>query len=316
MIDPTLKPFLDEWTSRWAELPPQASSPERRAHFEHIARAMAAPFPSGVDGGTNLQIPTQRGFTRVRVFRPLRARGHTPVVVFAHGGGFRQGSPETHAELTATLCARTGATVLSVDYALAPEHPFPLALLEVRDVLRWVRRHGAEMGLDGDRLCVAGDSAGANLVAAACLMLRGTPDAPQGQILVYPLLDFALDRDSHRAFADGPALTVAGLAADMALYCPDPALRQLELAAPLQALHCRGLPPTFVGVAQCDPLRDEGLAYASRLRADGVDVTLDEGRGLTHSYLRAISSCEPAAQVMTGLCDWLTRLNRRPTEAL
>jgi acetyl esterase len=304
-IDPTLQPFLSTWRDHWSTCPPDAPLAQRRAHFERLAAAMAAPFPPEVDAAESHPVPSPRGTTRVRVFRHRMARQPAPAVVFAHGGGFRQGSADTHAEMAAALCARTGATVFSVDYALSPEHVYPMALQEMQAVLTWIHAQAHSLCVDATRVAAAGDSAGGNLAAALAQQVRATPCALTAQLLLYPWLDFATHRPSHTEHGTSPMLTTAALRADALQYCPDEQERERAPAAPLRVGECTGLPASYLIAAECDPLRDEAQAYAERLQAAGVDTTLDVVAGMTHSFLRALSSCPAADQSLARATHWL-----------
>jgi acetyl esterase len=215
------------------------------------------------------------------------------------------GSPETHWDITATLAAACEMVVISVDYALAPEQPFPAAVDDCRAVVQWAFSEAGALGLRREAIAIGGDSAGANLAAAMTLLFRGAPERLRAQLLVYPGMDFSHDRPSHRENGDGPIVTVAAMAAVDAAYCPDPQDRLNPLAAPLLAESHDGLPPAFVAVAEHDPLRDSGIAYAEALRAAGVAVVLDRGPGLIHSYLRAVTYCAAARQAFERMGAWL-----------
>ena len=306
MIDPQLQPFLADWARLWAELPQPATPAARRAHFERVAERMRQPTPAGVraDEQHRIAVEGTGRDVRVRVFRPAAA-GPSAALIYMHGGAWMVGSPETHWDITAALAAASEMVVISVDYALAPEHPFPAAVDDGRAVVQWVFREAGTLGLRRDAIAIGGDSAGANLAAAMTLLFRGAPDQLRAQLLVYPSMDFSLDRPSHRENADGPIVTVAGMKAVDEAWCPNPQDRLNPLAAPLLADSHAGLPPAFVGVAEHDPLRDAGIAYADALRAAGVAVELDRGPGLIHSYLRAVTYCAAARQTFERMGVWL-----------
>lgn len=310
MIDPQLQSFLAYWQSAWADLPAGAGAPERRAHFERIAEAERQPLPAGMRTDEHrVAVPGADRQVRLRSFRPAGA-GPLPAFVYLHGGAFQVGSPETHWNITSDLAERTGRVVFSVDYALSPEHVFPAAVDDARAATRWVFAEADALGVDRRAVAIGGDSAGANLAAAMTLDFRGGPDRLQGQLLVYPGLDFNHDRPSYRENPDGPIVTVAGMVQVDAAYCPDAADRLNPLAAPLQARSHAGLPPAFIGVAEHDPLRDDGVAYAERLQAGGTPVRLHRGQGLIHSYLRARGHCAAAAAAFDEMCGWLRTLPR------
>lgn len=305
MIDPQLEPFLAQWTDRWASLPAGASPADRRAQFERIAADMRLPTPEGVECSAEHWIDSIAGPVRVRVFRHSGAPVQ-PCLVYMHGGAWMQGSPETHWDITARLAAWAQQTVISVDYALAPERPFPAALDQCNAVVLWVQANAAALGIDPARISVGGDSAGGNLAAALALDLRGGPVRLVGQLLIYPACDFDLTRPSMTENAEAPLLQRRGMETINAMYAGE----QLNSprTAPLLAATHRALPPALIAVAQNDPLRDSGLAYAEALRAAGVPVTLDTGDGLIHGYLRAMQWCEASRQSLARMADWLAGL--------
>jgi acetyl esterase len=306
MINPELQPFLAAWAAGWASLPAGSGAAARRAHFELIARSMRQPTPDGVQTSEHW---VQRDGRRVRVRRFHRpGAAQQPALIYLHGGAWMQGSPETHWDITAGLAALTGRAVFSVDYAKAPEHPFPAAVNDARAVVAWLFDDAVALGVDAQAIAIGGDSAGANLAAAMTLAFRGSSCRLQAQLLVYPAVDFRTDRDSHRENADGPIVSVASMPTVNAAYCPDPADRNHPLAAPLNADSHADLPPAYIAVAEHDPLRDEGLAYAEALQAAGVRVHLDRGDGLIHGYLRAMAYCADARTAFQSMASWLNQV--------
>jgi len=303
MIDPELEPFLKVWNAAWSVLPAGATPRERRILFEYIADDMALPRPEGVRTSARF-VPSGGRLVTVRVDR-FEEAGSQPCLVYMHGGAWMQGSPMTHADITLRIAAANRQTVVSIDYALAPEDPFPRAVHECRDTLVWVRAHAADLAIDPARIAVGGDSAGANLAAAAAIALRGTEHAPIAQLLVYPCVHFEMSLPSYEENADAPLLQTRGMPGVNAMYCPEPAERKNPLAAPLHAESHAGLPPAFIAVAQNDPLRDDGYAYADKLRAAGVPVEVDDGEGLIHGYLRAMGYCAASRQKLERMCRWL-----------
>ena len=303
MINPELTAFLADWAAAWAPLPASAGPAERRAHFETVAAATREPTPPGVTTREHWVTRDDRR-VRVREFRPAAARPQ-PALIYLHGGAWTRGSPETHWDITAGLAARTGRVVFSVDYAKVPEHPFPAAVNDVRAVVAWLFEQAGAQGVDATRIAIAGDSSGANLAAAMTLAFRGTACRIERQLLVYPACDFDSERPSYRENADGPILNTASMPMVNAAYCPNPADLKHPLAAPLLADSHAGLPPAYIAVAEHDPQRDSGIAYADALQAAGVPVTLDRGPGLIHSYLRALTYCADARASFERMALWL-----------
>lgn len=307
MIDPQMNLFLKDWSEKWSVLKAGATAAERRKRFEAITHAMRLPTPEDVDTQDEHWIETKAGPVRVRVFRH-KSGGVQPCLIYMHGGGWAQGSPESHWDITARFSAWNRQTVISVDYALAPEEPFPAAIDQCSAVARWVHSNAAVLGIDKGRIAVGGDSAGGNLAAAMTLDLRGTEVALAAQILIYPACDFDRSRPSYLENPNGPMIRLdAGVEA---LYCPNPEDLASPRCAPLLAESHVDLPPAYVAVAEHDPLRDSGRAYAAALREAGVSVTLDEGRGLTHGYLRALEVCDASRDSLSSMAAWLDRVNR------
>lgn len=309
MINPELNAFLERWGKEWSTLKPDATPADRRAHFEGVAKNMRLATPEDVDPDDEHWIESDAGEVRVRVFRH-RSGGVQPALVYMHGGAWMQGSPETHWDITARIASWNTQTVISVDYAKAPERPFPAAFTQVVAVIRWAHENAQALGIDPDHLAVGGDSAGGNLAAAAALELRGSDVPIAAQLLIYPAADFDKSRPSYAENADGPLLQVKGMDAVNAMYVPETwRLAEDPRVAPLVAKDHSGLPPAFIAVAQNDPLRDSGLAYAEALKKAGVPVVLDEGTGLIHGYLRAMDYCADSVTKLKKMAGWLAERN-------
>lgn len=220
------------------------------------------------------------------------------LIVYCHGGGWVLGSVAAFHPLTATLAQRTGCAVLSVDYRLAPENPYPAALEDTRAALAWAARDAAgAMGTQPRALVVMGDSAGANLVTIAARMhQRSTPKRQVDlQVLVYPVCDHDFQTGSYREFAAGYLLTRDDMMWFWDQYCPDPARRDDPTLSPLRAPDLSGSPPALILTAGSDPLRDEGEAYGARLAQAGVTVDTVRCDGLVHGFLSMINQATSAA---------------------
>jgi len=224
----------------------------------------------------------------VRLYYPDDATGPLGALVYFHGGGWVLGSIESHDYPASRLAALARCVVVSVDYRLAPEHPYPAALDDAERAHRWVVEHAASIGVDPARVAVGGDSAGGNLAAALCQrMLRSDGPLPAHQLLVYPVTDLTSEAPSYALFADGFLLGRGGMRWFIDHYVPDPARRAEPDASPLLADDLSGLPPAHVVIAGFDPLRDEGVAYAERLRDAGVAVELAEYPTTFHGFFNA-----------------------------
>lgn len=302
-VNSDLKPFLDDWDAHWAALPANAGHGARRLHMEIICKANRPPLPDGI-GVRETFAPYGDRLIRTLVFSPHGAT-RAPGVMYLHGGAWMEGSPETSFDTASTIAARLSAVVVSVDYALTPEHPFPTAVHECRAVMDWMFDAADELSIDPARIAVWGDSAGANLAAVTALEFQDHTPALAAEVLVYPVCDFERTRPSYTENADGPLLKVSGMDYVDKLYCRRPEDRTDPLAAPLCATDVSGLPPTRIAVAECDPLRDDGYAYAEKLRAAGIPVDLDPGKGLIHGYLRAVGQSASATDAFEASLDWL-----------
>jgi acetyl esterase len=220
---------------------------------------------------------------RVRMYRPHLRVSPSPAVVFFHGGGFVLGSLDSHNDLCRILADRARAVVLSVDYRLAPEHPFPTATLDAIAAFTALRDRAAALDLDPGRMAVVGDSAGGNLAAVTANALRGE-GGPCAQWLIYPATDFTRAMPSHTHFADALILPKRSIDRFLHDYAPDPATHRDPAASPLFADDLAGVCPAIVQTAGFDPLRDEGDAYARKLAEHGVAVTHRCERTLLHGF--------------------------------
>jgi len=228
------------------------------------------------------------GTVSITVVKPATRNGNLPVVVYTHGGGWILGNFGTHQRLVRDLTDQTGAAFVFVNYPPSPEARFPVAIEQVYATVQWVARYGAELGLDGSRLAIAGDSVGGNMTAAVALMAkqRGGP-AIRLQALLYPVTNAAFDTASYDQFAEGPWLTRKAMQWFWDAYLPEVEERTNPLASPLQATvdQLRDLPPALVITDEADVLRDEGEAYSRKLRQAGVDVTAVRYEGVFHDFM-------------------------------
>jgi acetyl esterase len=244
------------------------------------------------------------GQVSVRILRPKGRHGPLPVIIYIHGAGWVFGNAHTHDRLIRELAAGTGAAVVFPNYSLSPEARYPVAIEENFAVATWVAAHGAEHDLDPNRVAVAGDSVGGNMAAALTLMAkkRGGLDLVQ-QVLFYPVTDAAFDTDSYHRFATGYFLRRDAMRWFWDQYTTDPAQRAEITASPLRATvgQLRGLPPALVITGEADVLRDEGEAYASRLREAGVPVTSVRYQGTIHDFvmLNALRGTQAAEAAIT-----------------
>ncbi len=219
-----------------------------------------------------------------RLYRP--AAGRLPLLVYFHGGGWVVGSVALSDNSCRALANASGCAVLSVEYRLAPEHPYPAAADDAYAAMAWAADHASELGIDSGRIAVGGSSAGGNLAAVVSLMARDRKGPRlRAQYLHVPVVDHDFTRPSYRANETGMGLTRKGMEWFWKNYVPDVKTRDEPYASPLRAKDLRGLPPAIVVTAECDPLRDEGAAYAERLRGAGVPVTYMEYAGMVHAFM-------------------------------
>jgi acetyl esterase len=242
----------------------------------------------------------------IRVYRAQDAGGPDgglPVVLFVHGGGWTIGSVDTYDALARVTCNRTGAVLVSVDYRLAPEHPYPAALDDAWAALRWTSEHAAELGGDPARLGLWGDSAGGNICAALTLRARdaGGP-AIKAQCLVYASVDTSKSYPSAQEFAEGFVLTAATSRWFSDNYLPEFSMRLEPGASPLLADSHAGLPPAVIAVGSHDILRDQNGAYAEKLRADGVHVWHRVYPGLVHTFSELGPYVDAAREARDEIC--------------
>ena len=233
-------------------------------------------------------VPAEVGDVQVRIVRPAGAEGTLPVILYMHGGGWVLGNAATHDRLVRELVVGTGAALAFVEYDRSPEARYPVAIEQGYAAARWIMREGRAHQLDPDRMAVAGDSVGGNMTAALTLMAEGRGDVRfVHQSMYYPVTDAAMDTASYEQFAEGYFLTAKAMAWFWDCYCPDPETRKQSYASPMRAVdqQLAGLPPALVIVDEADVLRDEGEAYAARLRAVGVDVTTTRYDGITHDFM-------------------------------
>jgi acetyl esterase/lipase len=233
-------------------------------------------------------VPAEVGDVRVRIVRPPGAAGPLPVLLYMHGGGWVLGNADTHDRLVRELAVGTGAAIVFVEYDRSPEAHYPVAIEQGYATAQWIVREGAANQLDPDRIAVAGDSVGGNMTAALALMAKERGDVRfVQQSMYYPVTDAAMDTASFEQFAEGYFLTAKAMAWFWDAYAPEVARRSEPFASPLRASdeQLAGLPPAFIVVDEADVLRDEGEAYAARLRAAGNAVTTVRYGGITHDFM-------------------------------
>lgn len=260
-----------------------------------VVRDTAVPRPA-VHGG---DIP-------IRIYRPEGVDTPSPCVVYLHGGAFIKGSLDSADTVAWGVADEAGVVVVSVDYRLAPQHPFPAALEDCYAVVRHLPERGETFGVQGDRLALWGDSAGGNLAAATCLVARdrGGPRIV-AQALNYPCLTDELTSDSYRRYAESPGLHTANMDVGWSHYLGDRRPTDNPYAAPLKADDLSDLPPAHFHYAEIDPLADDARHYAEAMAAAGNEVVLRCARRMIHGFLRARFTGPAAAAEFARPCEFL-----------
>ena len=256
---------------------------------------------------------TQDGLeVSLTIVRPAGSKSVLPAFLFVHGGGWILGDFPTHERFVRDLVSDSGFTAVFVNYTPSPEAQYPIAINEIHAAAKWVAVHGDKINVDGKRLAIVGNSVGGNMTAAVALMAkhRGGPKL-KCQVMLWPVTDANFDTDSYHEYAEGYFLSRAMMRWFWDAYAPDPAQRCEIHASPLQATmeQLKGLPPTLIQVAGNDVLRDEGLAYARKLDAAGVDVTTVRYENLIHDYglLNAISQVPAVRDALHQAAEMLKK---------
>lgn len=256
----------------------------------------------------DLHIPARDGAALpARLYAP-QASGSgqpLPVLLYLHGGGFTIGSVKTHDQLCRSLASQAGCAVVSLDYRLAPEYKFPTASNDAWDALQWLASEGAALGLDTTRIAVGGDSAGGTLAAVCAILARDAGLPLALQLLIYPGTTAHQDTVSHDTYAHGLILEKEGIAWFFQNYVRNAADREDWRFAPLLAPDVDGVAPAFICLAELDPLVDEGVQYADKLRMAGVAVDLEIYRGVTHEFIKMGRAIPEARQAQTDAAQAL-----------
>ncbi|MEU6827601.1 alpha/beta hydrolase [Nocardia beijingensis] len=308
--------LLDDQAAAVARMISQALPKPIRELGPVHARALMNTAPPAepitpLDHVEQLTVPTRAGAIGARLYRADSATSSraTPALVYLHGGGFVLGTLDGADELCRAIAAGSGWTVVSLDYRLAPENPYPAALEDCVDAFAWLTRTAPQLGIDPDRIAVGGDSAGGNLAAALCLHRRGSA-LPVAQVLAYPAVDDTFTAPSWSEFADAPLLSAADARWCWEQYVGAEHPGGDHLAAPMRAESLRGLPPTLIMTAEVDPIRDDAEAYAARLQGEGVPVSLTRFAGVFHGFVTEVGVFPQAKQAIDEVCLHLREIAR------
>lgn len=299
-LDPEIAEVLTDY---YRELPDTVATIEeaRRIHEVTLVETLGRSIIDGIDT-TDLTIPGEAGPIRARTYRPADTPQPEALIIFLHGGSWMFGSIDSYDAVTRRLARHADAVVVSIEYRLAPEHPFPAGWNDCQDAIAWIAEHAGDLGGPRDRIVLAGDSAGGNLAAAHTVHARdhGIPIA--GLLLFYPSCDLSKRYPSMDKLARGYLLETPTVDFPDRAYLVDRKLRTDPRVSPIFAdLH--DLPPTVIYTAEYDPLKDHGSSFASAICAAGGTVTFRESPGMIHAYLHAGRSAAAGAEVARACRD-------------
>ena len=285
-LDPIVKGFLDQMKAAGGPKMSEIGAVAAREQFNALMQ-LAGPKDVPVGKTENITVPTPAGGVPIRVYTPVAAgRDPMPALVYYHGGGFVIGSIESHDGLCRMMANEGGIRIIAVDYRLAPEHKFPAALDDAFAALSWVSQNAASIGVDANRIAVGGDSAGGALAAETAQLAKAKGGlALAAQMLLFPVTQIGEETSSQREFAVGYFLEKETLDWFYASYLASDADRSDPRISPLRAKDVSGLPPAYVMLGGFDPLHDEGMQYADKLRAAGVKVTVADYGDMVHCFV-------------------------------
>lgn len=298
-LDPVMKMILDQMALQPGPKMHEVSASDARAMFGALME-LAGPKDVPIGKTANLKCPGPGGDIPLRVYTPVAPSADAlPALVFFHGGGFVIGNLDTHDGLCRMLANEAGVRVIAVDYRLGPEHKFPAAVDDAFAALSYVEANAANLGVDANRIAVGGDSAGGALAAIVAQMAHdtGSPEIAF-QLLLFPVTQIGTTTSSMEKYAEGYFLERAGLDWFFANYLPKGADTRDPRISPLAASSLAGLPPAYLMTAECDPLHDEGLQYADKLRGAGIAVEVADHAGLVHDFIYLQGMLPQAAQAM------------------
>jgi acetyl esterase/lipase len=295
-LDPQVRTLLDSLARQGLPLP--GTVPVNVLRVSRATRRLA--LPPGPDARVKkVEVPAAHGPIQARIYWP-DVTGPLAALVWFHGGGFTIGSVAESEADCRHLAVLSSSAVVSVEYRLAPEDPFPAGLEDCLAAVSWVHAHARELGIDPNRIGVGGDSAGGNLATVVARLARDAGGPPLGlQVLVYPITDMsALDTPSYVEFANGPYLTHDAMAWFRDQYLPNEKDWTNPSVSPLLLEDLAGLPPAFIVTAEIDPLRDEAEAYAHRLKDAGGRVRLRRYDGMIHGFFSMYYALDGGKQVL------------------
>lgn len=308
MLDPLAKAFLDQVTMLGRPKIWQMPVPEARKSAAAVMKFFGAKdVPVGKI--ENVEMPGPGGDLKLRVYTPVAAGSEgLPAMVFFHGGGFTIGDLDTHDGSCRLFAQESGCRIVAVDYRLGPEHKFPAAVEDAFAAVKWIEGNASAFGIDANRIAVGGDSAGGNLAAVVCQLAKGEGGPKLAyQLLMFPMTQFGAAFESLRLFGAGFLMERQSLDWFTQNYLPSDVDIYDPRISPLAAPDLSGLPPAYLMLAGCDPLHDEGKAYAEKLRAAGVGVTIADYPGMLHSFVHMQAVLPQAFEALSASAKAMRR---------
>lgn len=285
-------------------VPTEAASTAQRTSWDSYDAALRRPYPAGMEV-CDTTLPREGWDIPVRIYRPKAAPKPSPIAVYIHGGAFIKGSLDSGDPIAWGVAEQTGCMVVSLDYRLAPEHPFPTGVEDCYAAISYLAKHAGGLGGDPARIGMWGDSAGGNMVASCCLMARDRKGPKiAAQVLIYPCLTDELTLPAYETYRDAP-VTTDGMDKAWDLYLGKRRPIDDPYAVPLKAKNLSHLPPAHVHVAEVDCLADDGRLYAQRLKKAGTPVVFRVAERMIHGFTRARFSGPSAAAEFQAPCDFL-----------
>ncbi|HSM95106.1 MAG TPA: alpha/beta hydrolase [Rhizomicrobium sp.] len=300
-LDPVLKAFLDQVAAMGGPKTWEMQPGEAREAFAGLMQ-LAGPKDIPIGKVTAIAIPAAHGEIAARSYAPVAANSEPlPTLVFFHGGGWVIGNVDTHDGLCRIIANGSGCRVISVEYRLSPESKFPGPVEDAMTAVEWIEKNAAQLGVDANRLAVGGDSAGGDLAAvvAQIAKAKGAPKIAY-QLLLFPVTQIGEETTSLREYAEGYFLERKTLDWFYSHYLPTDADRKDPRISPLASEDVSGLPPAYFMLAGFDPLHDEGLAYAEKLRSAGVSVTVADFPDMVHDFIYLQAVLPQAAEALNA----------------
>lgn len=313
VIDPQAREVMKYLASLGLPALDTLPAPDARRMYRETRAALRPAAPAEPSLAVqDLETRQQPVSVPVRVYRP--AEGVLPAFIFFHGGGWVVGDLDTHDIVCRQIAAQSGVVVVAVDYRLAPEHPFPAAIDDAWSATLWTAAQARELSIDPKRITVGGDSAGAGLAAVVALMARDSQKLRLAlQVLVYPVMELRGDTASYSTFAEGYLLTRAAMKWYIAQYAPTAEAIEDWRASPLRAPWVHGVAPALMIAAECDPLVDEGAAYARRLEGARVPVEYHRLEGMIHGFFTMGGKIDAANRAVSMIAEALRRIHTKNT---